>query len=62
MSYKNTQTVIKLITDMFVVVIKCNCAITTLMLFQHVCTTPGMQLQHMPGCFCVLLQHTTFTV
>ena len=30
------------------------------MSFQHACTTPGVLLQHMPGCFCVLFQHTTF--
>ena len=38
----------------------CNCAIKTHVSFHHVCTTPGMQLQHIPGCFCVLFQHTTF--
>ena len=38
----------------------CNCTITTHVSFQHVCTTPSMQLQHMPGCFCVLFQHATF--
>ena len=32
------------------------------MSFEHVCTTPGLLLQHTPGCFCVLFQHTTFTV
>ena len=61
MSYKDTQTVIKLITDMFVVVVT-----RAIVLYQHTCRfsmcapTPGMQVQHMPGCFCVLFQHTTF--
>ena len=59
MSYKDTQTVINLITDMFAVVVTRAIVlyITTHVLFQHVCTTPSMQVQHMPGCFCVLFQH-----
>ena len=39
---------------------RCNCVITAHVSFEHVCTTPGLLLQHTPGCFCVLFQHTTF--